>query len=147
MRPSSPARTGFSRSATALAWGNALVWGSAARLERLFLAACLLYTLVGQLATNSLRATIGDATLFAYGGRLVLNGAIPYRDFWDNKPPLIFYIEALGYWAFGSTWLGPTLVQALAFLLTVLAFAWLGRRLHPTARAARMLFLGLCSFG
>jgi 4-amino-4-deoxy-L-arabinose transferase-like glycosyltransferase len=112
-----------------------------------FLALCLLYTLVGQLATNSLRATIGDATLFAYGGRLVLNGAIPYRDFWDNKPPLIFYIEALGYWLFGTTWLGPTLVQALAFVSTVLAFAWLGRLLHPTARAARMLFLGLCTFG
>lgn len=147
MRPSSPALTGFSRSATAFAWGSALVRGGAARLERIFLAACLLYTLVGQLATNSLKATIGDATLFAYGGRLVLDGRIPYRDFWDNKPPLIFYLEALGYWCFGTSWLGPTLLQALVYLLTVVAFAWLGRKLHPHALAARMTFLGLVTFG
>lgn len=146
MRPSSPAPTGFSRSATVLdrAWASVRE-----RLEGSFLAACLLYTLVGQLATNSLRASIGDATLFAYGGRLILDGRIPYRDFWDNKPPLIFYLEALGYWCFGTSWLGPTLVQALVYLLTVAAFAWLARKLHPEphARAARMTFLGLVTFG
>lgn len=117
------------------------------RIERVFLGACLLYTLAGQLATNSLRATIGDATLFAYGGRLVLDGRIPYRDFWDNKPPLIFYLEALGYWCFGTSWLGPTLIQAAVFLLTVVAFAWLARKLYPTSQAARMTFLGLVTFG
>lgn len=142
MRRSTPARDGFSRSAAVY---TLRLHGQ--RLERVFLALCLLYTLVGQLATNSLRATIGDATLFAYGGRLVLDGRIPYRDFWDNKPPLIFYIEAFGYWCFGTSWLGPTLVQALVFLLTVVAFAWLARKLHPTARVARMLFLGLVTFG
>lgn len=144
MRRSSTAGTGFSRLATALALR---LQGTLPRLERVFLALCLLYTLASQLATNSLKATTGDATLFAYGGRLVLDGRIPYRDFWDNKPPLIFYIEALGYWLFGTSWLGPTLLQALVFLLTVVAFAWLSQKLHPTARAARMTFVGLVTFG
>jgi len=51
------------------------------RAERLFLVGCLLYTAIAQFATNSLRSAEGDATLFAYGGRLVRAGYIPYRDF------------------------------------------------------------------
>src|SRR5690606_34163698 len=102
---------------------------------------------IAQFATNSLRSAEGDATLFAYGGRLVRAGYIPYRDFWDNKPPLIFYIEALGYWVFGSTWLGPTLLQALVFLATVLAFAWFARRWIPRGPRQRVAMLGLLTLG
>lgn len=37
-----------------------------------------------------------DPGVFLYAGRMVREGGLPYRDFWDQKPPLIFYINALG---------------------------------------------------
>ncbi len=37
-----------------------------------------------------------DSGVFAYIGRRILNGDLPYRDVWDHKPPLIFYLNALG---------------------------------------------------
>ncbi len=37
-----------------------------------------------------------DPGVFLYVGWRILNGELPYRDVWDHKPPLIFYINALG---------------------------------------------------
>jgi len=43
-----------------------------------------------------------DNGVFLYGGQQVLQGKIPYADFWDHKGPLIFYINALGLLAGGG---------------------------------------------
>jgi hypothetical protein len=32
-----------------------------------------------------------DSGGFLYGGQQILNGKLIYRDFWDNKPPVIFF--------------------------------------------------------
>jgi hypothetical protein len=40
--------------------------------------------------------TYRDSGVFLYAGWRILNGEIPYRDFWDHKPPVIFYLNALG---------------------------------------------------
>ncbi len=37
-----------------------------------------------------------DSGVFHYIGWEILKGKIPYHDVWDHKPPLIFYINALG---------------------------------------------------
>lgn len=37
-----------------------------------------------------------DAGVFLYVGWRFLNGDIPYRDVWDHKPPLIYFVDALG---------------------------------------------------
>jgi hypothetical protein len=37
-----------------------------------------------------------DSGVFLYVGWRFLNGDIPYRDVWDHKPPLIYFIDALG---------------------------------------------------
>ncbi len=37
-----------------------------------------------------------DSGFFMYAGRAVLEGKIPYRDFWDHKGPVIYYLNALG---------------------------------------------------
>lgn len=53
-----------------------------------------------------------DSGVFAYMGRLILRGGVPYVDFWDHKPPGIYLIDALalavssdgawGLWAMSS---------------------------------------------
>jgi len=37
-----------------------------------------------------------DTGLFLYAGKIIRQGGLPYLDIWDQKPPLIFYINAFG---------------------------------------------------
>jgi len=60
-----------------------------------------------------------DAGVFLYTGWRILHGEIPYVDVWDHKPPIIFYIDALGLWlGHGSVW-GVWSIE-LIFLLAAL---------------------------
>lgn len=62
-----------------------------------------------------------DSSVFLYMGQRVLDGGIPYRDVWDHKGPLIYYIDALGLGiGSGSRW-GVWLLEALF----VFGAAWL----------------------
>ena len=46
-----------------------------------------------------------DSGIFLYGAQTILHGAVPYRDFWENKPPGIYFIDAVGLWlGGGSRW-------------------------------------------
>ena len=37
-----------------------------------------------------------DGGFFLYAGSQIVDGKIPYVDFWDSKGPAIFFINALG---------------------------------------------------
>lgn len=56
-----------------------------------------------------------DQAMYGLIGRGILNGQIPYVDFWDVKPPAIYYIYAFGIGLFGS---GEGAIRALD-LITV----------------------------
>lgn len=46
-----------------------------------------------------------DSGMFLYIGKGILEGDMPYLDRWDHKPPMIFWINALGiYLGSGSLW-------------------------------------------
>ncbi|MBT3190313.1 MAG: hypothetical protein HN736_11335 [Anaerolineae bacterium] len=46
-----------------------------------------------------------DSGIFLYIGNLILDGKVPYIDAWENKGPLVFYINALGLLlGAGSRW-------------------------------------------
>lgn len=64
-----------------------------------------------------------DSGVFLYIGWRVLNGELPYRDVWDHKPPVIFYINALGLsLSNGSRW-GLWAIELLfLFLAAYLGF-------------------------
>ena len=36
-----------------------------------------------------------DEAIYATIAREILHGAVPYRDIWEIKPPLIFYLYAI----------------------------------------------------
>ena len=44
-----------------------------------------------------------DSGFYAYVGKAILHGQVPYRDVWDDKPPLGYYLNALGQLVFGQT--------------------------------------------
>src|SRR5687768_18415163 len=55
-------------------------------------------TLMALFPSNPTNMTLPsrDSGVFLYVGWRLLNGDIPYRDVWDHKPPLIYFVDALG---------------------------------------------------
>ncbi len=45
---------------------------------------------------NNMTLPSRDSGVFLYMGWRLLNGDVPYRDVWDHKPPLIYFVDALG---------------------------------------------------
>lgn len=55
-----------------------------------------------------------DNGSFLYAGDQILQGNLPYIDFWDSKGPGIFYINALGLWLGKNTRWGIWLLEFLS---------------------------------
>ena len=58
----------------------------------------LLGTIIALFPSNPNNMTLPsrDSGVFLYVGWRFLNGDMPYRDVWDHKPPLIYFVDALG---------------------------------------------------
>ena len=63
-----------------------------------------------------------DQGVYLYIGQQILDGGTPYRDAWDHKGPLIYYINALGLWFTDSIWGVWFLEIVILFLATVSSF-------------------------
>ena len=84
---------------------------------------------------------VDDQRMFAYFGWRLAHGAVVYRDVWDNKPPGVYWVNALGYRLGGESGAG---VVALCTLASVAALAGCyvaarGAFGRPTAIAATLL--------
>jgi len=77
----------------------------------LLLAACLLLSL---LYCPPVDIFYDDKEIFRYFGMFISRGGVPYRDFFDHKPPLIFFMNIFGSW---GLWLIDTALVTLASLL------------------------------
>ncbi|MEE9216984.1 MAG: glycosyltransferase family 39 protein [Anaerolineales bacterium] len=83
-----------------------------------------------------------DGTVFAYGGARTLEGELLYRDFWDHKPPGIFYLNAAAFQLGGvDEWSIWYLTEVWAVLIAG-SFFWLLARLisWPYAFLATAIF-------
>src|ERR1700730_11452023 len=59
-----------------------------------------------------------DKIIYRYFGLLIYKGSVPYRDAFDNKPPLIFFFNALTWLIdYKLTWIIDALLVLLASLL------------------------------
>ncbi len=61
-----------------------------------------------------------DSGVFLYVGWRFLNGDIPYRDVWDHKPPLIYFVDALGISLTPNSLWGVWFLQAIFIFFTLL---------------------------
>jgi hypothetical protein len=101
-----------------------------ARVSRLLVLAALIVAVLAP--TMPLYRDIfgGDTGVFLYVGQQILEGKIPYRDIWDHKAPLIYYINALALLLGGGSIWGLWCVEvmslaaaaAVGFRLLKLAF-------------------------
>jgi len=84
-----------------------------------------------------------DSGVFLYIGWRILNGEIPYRDIWDHKPPIIYYINALGLaMADGSSWGVWFIELASLFLAAYIGFI-LVKKTFGTLAAIFSMYLWL----
>lgn len=65
-----------------------------------------------------------DAGIFLYIGQGILDGEVPYRDGFDQKPPLIHFTYALGLLVSSGAFWGPWLLELIAIALA----GWLSVR-------------------
>lgn len=63
-----------------------------------------------------------DSGVFAYCGQQILNGSLLYQDCWDNKPPAIYYLNAIAVALGGNTPGSVWFFQAAWIALTGVAF-------------------------
>ena len=61
-----------------------------------------------------------DSGVFLYMGWRLLNGEIPYRDVWDHKPPLIYFVDALGLSLTPDSLWGIWILQVIFIFFTLL---------------------------
>ena len=59
-----------------------------------------------------------DSGVFLYTGWRFISGDIPYRDVWDHKPPLIYFVDALGLGLTPDSLWGVWLLQFIFIFLT-----------------------------
>jgi 4-amino-4-deoxy-L-arabinose transferase-like glycosyltransferase len=75
-----------------------------------------------QFATH-LRFDTADSQMFGYFGWRIAHGGVAYLDVWDNKPPGIYWINALGFLlAGGDSYLGVVALCVIAALATHVLF-------------------------
>lgn len=58
-----------------------------------------------------------DQGIFAWAGGVIVDGGLPYRDAWDLKGPLVYYVYAFAQALFGAGLWSIRLVDAAAVLL------------------------------
>ena len=69
-----------------------------------------------------------DSGIFAYTGKMIREGGLPYRDLWDNKPPGVYYLDALAFLLFGTTRWAIWFVDTGSVFAASLVLFWLVRR-------------------
>ena len=66
-----------------------------------------------------------DKEIFKYVGLVIYKGGVPYRDVFDHKPPLIYFLNAFNWWF--NVWI-PWLLDTCLVLFATLLFYWLCRK-------------------
>jgi arylsulfatase A-like enzyme len=76
-----------------------------------------------------------DQGIYAVVSDTILNGGAPYRDAWDFKPPLVFFVYAAARGLLGTGMESIRIAEAMGLASLVVAFAILSRRLVGDWRA------------
>src|ERR1041385_4209258 len=83
--------------------------------------ASVLGTIIALFPSNPANMTLPsrDSGVFLYVGWRFLSGDIPYRDVWDHKPPLVYFVDALGISLTPSSLWGVWLLQIIFIFFTL----------------------------
>ena len=84
-----------------------------------------------------------DHGIFAWIGDVINRGGMPYRDAWDMKGPLAYYVYAFSQWIFGHNMWGIRIIDCIFLLISTNSLFLLIRSLTNTvtARWASVLYV------
>ena len=90
-----------------------------------------------------------DQGVFACGADVLRRGGVLYRDFWDLKPPGIYYLYRLSFLLFGHSMPAPRIMDFIFTLATAAGLLLIGRRLVSlwAGVAAALAFLTRYALG
>ncbi|HVP04065.1 MAG TPA: glycosyltransferase family 39 protein [Dehalococcoidia bacterium] len=88
-----------------------------------------------------------DEGVYATVAQGLLHGKVPYRDLFDNKPPLVYAWYAISFSLFGESVVAPRLVAAVFLSLTAVALYQQARLVMPKTAAWIGAFLFALSTG
>ena len=140
-------------SAALLAAGWALAQGIPSSLQTRFANGRLALTGVGVLVAAMVllpfipvsalpvNAAGRDQGVFLYMAQQILDGGVPYRDVWDHKPPLIYYVNALGLFLGNGTRWGVWTIELIslsAAIMLGIRILWVEHRLIPALVATAL---------
>ncbi len=94
------------------------------KIYKYIIATILIIFLVLLIFTNSINTLIPsrDSGTFLYAGKEILQGKIPYKDFWEHKTPLIFLINAFALKLFNGDFWGLWIIELIFLFLSLLLF-------------------------
>lgn len=84
-----------------------------------------------------------DSGVFLYIGWRILNGEVPYRDIWDHKPPVIFYLNAIGLAIANNSRWGVWFIEFVSLFLAAFIGFQLIKKILGIFPAICSLLLGL----
>lgn len=114
-------------------------------LELLLLLAIVFAVLLPFSPVNSQSVPSRDSGVFLYTGWRVLHGEIPYLQIWDHKPPIIYYLDALGLLLTPDSIWGVWWVEVASLGLAAAIGYFLFKRLYGLLPAIFVSFLWLFS--
>lgn len=76
-----------------------------------------------------------DQGIFAVIADTILAGGMPYRDAWDVKPPVIFYLYALAQYVAGRRMVAIRIFEVIGLLSLYFPFRIIGRDLYHSREA------------
>jgi len=91
---------------------------------------------------NNVTLPSRDSGVFLYMGWRLLNGDIPYRNVWDHKPPLVYFVDAVGLTLTPHSLWGVWFLQFIFILLTIfLIYKTLDKEFGHIPAATGMIIL------
>ena len=95
-----------------------------------------LAALAGAWAAASLSWPFGwDQGILSWVGDVIHRGGMPYRDAWDIKGPLAYYLYAVAQWLFGENLWGIRLLDLVFLVASALVLRRVVRGLSDSAVA------------
>ncbi|MEW6534074.1 MAG: hypothetical protein AB1454_00465 [Candidatus Auribacterota bacterium] len=99
----------------------------------LAIAGILAFTVILRSVYINIPILLVDEALYAEIANVILDGGIPYRDAWEQKPPGIYYLYAMVFALFGRNNLIAVHWTALAAICgTIIGIFLIGKRLRGT---------------
>jgi hypothetical protein len=94
-----------------------------------YYAAALLLVIIAFGGSTILYPPGPDQAMFMIVGKGLLKGLFPYKDIWDIKPPVVYFIYAMTIRTFGDAFISIRIFDIIYTLFTALAITWFGGKL------------------